>query len=207
MLSVLLLTLLAGQAVVVDRVAVVLESRVIKTSDIERDTRITEFLNEQPLDLSAGARRKAVERLIDQMLIRREIELGGYSIASREDASNMLAGLRKERFRTEAAYKAALRRYGISEDDLQAHLRWQLTVLQFIEERFRPGVLIRDQEIERYFRETFVKTAASGTTLTPAVRRQIEEQITGERVNEHFNSWLKQVRDQAKPRFIDGALP
>lgn len=141
------------------------------------------------------------------MLIRREIELGGYPMAASEDAAKMLAGLRKERFRTDAAYKAALQRYGISEDDLQAHLRWQLTVLQFIEERFRPGVLVRDQEIERYFQETFVKTAASGTTLTPAVRRQIEEEIAGERVTEHFNAWLKQIRDQAKPRYIPGALP
>lgn len=40
----LLFTLMAGTAVIVDRVAVVVESRVIKTSDVERDTRITEFL-------------------------------------------------------------------------------------------------------------------------------------------------------------------
>ena len=55
---------------------VVPESRAI-AADIERDLRVTEFLNGQPLSLGPTSRKAATNRLIDQVFIRREIRLGG----------------------------------------------------------------------------------------------------------------------------------
>ena len=120
LLSFLLAT--AASAVVVDRIAVIVEKRVIKTSDIEREVRVTQFLNAEPLDLGTEARKQAAERLIDQAIIRREIEAGGYSMASEEDAARMLEQVKKERSGSAAA------KYGLTEDQLLRHLRWQVTV-------------------------------------------------------------------------------
>ena len=39
--------------VVIDRIAVIVGKSVIKSSDVERNLRLTEFLNQQPLSLSA----------------------------------------------------------------------------------------------------------------------------------------------------------
>jgi hypothetical protein len=54
--------LLSG-AVVVDRVAIIVGKRVVKTSDLERDLRVSQFLNREPLDLSPATRRKVADRL------------------------------------------------------------------------------------------------------------------------------------------------
>src|ERR1035441_1089260 len=45
--------------VLVDRIAVIVGKQVIKSSDVERDLRVTAFINRQPIDLNAAARRKA----------------------------------------------------------------------------------------------------------------------------------------------------
>ncbi len=75
-------TVLSG-AVVLDRVAVVVGNRAVKTSDIERDLRASELLNSQPLDVSTEARKKAAQRLVEQELIRQEIDNGSLRSAFR----------------------------------------------------------------------------------------------------------------------------
>ena len=82
-------------AVVIDRVAVIVAKHVIKTSDIQRDLRLTQFLNHEPLDLSAEAMRQSAERLIDQAIIRDEIARGGYRRPSESDADNLVTQFRQ----------------------------------------------------------------------------------------------------------------
>ena len=53
--------MLSGE-VVIDRIAVIAGTHVIKLSDIDRDNRLTNFLNKTPLDFNAAAKREAVER-------------------------------------------------------------------------------------------------------------------------------------------------
>ena len=87
-----------GGTVVIDRIAVIVGKQVIKSSDVERDLRLTEFLNREPLGLSVAARRKAANRLIDQQLIRIEIASGGYSRAPDSDAEALFRQIERERF-------------------------------------------------------------------------------------------------------------
>ena len=126
---------------------------IVKDSDIERDLRVTYFLDGAPLDLGTESRKKATKRLIDQVFIRREIRLGDYPAATPEEAGQQLDSLKKQRFKTNAAYQDALRRYGLTEADLRTEFQWQLTVLRFIDARFKPAVLITAMQIERYYRE------------------------------------------------------
>ena len=72
------LTFAAAAQNVIDRVAVVVGTQVITESEVILEARLTAFLNEQPLDLGAGPRRAAAERLVDQQLIRNEMQIGGY---------------------------------------------------------------------------------------------------------------------------------
>src|ERR1700692_3192666 len=99
--NIALLMLLCGAlsgAVVVDRMAVVVGRRVVKTSDIQRDLRLTEFINRQTLNLSAAEMRKSADRLIDQAIIRDEIAKGGYRRPTDADAANFLKRLTQDRF-------------------------------------------------------------------------------------------------------------
>ena len=140
----LLLYATAGAAIV-DRIAIVAGSRVIKDSDIEREIRVIDFINGENLDFSPAARKKAADRLVEQALLRREIETGRYPAANADEVDKFLAQMRHQRFPSDAAYQAALDRYGITEDQLKKHLAWQLTVLHFIEQRFRAGIPEKEQ--------------------------------------------------------------
>lgn len=195
----------AGAAVVLDRVAIVVNNRVIKQSDIDREIRVMSFINGEPLSFSAEARRQAANRLIDQTLIREESQLAQYTQASPEDVDKMLAQIRAKR----PAFAADLKRHGITEEQLRKHLAWQITVLNFIEQRFRPGVLVGDEEVEKYFNENRTKLAQAAGGKPVAiedVRHEIVEQIAGERVNREFFDWLERARGRAGIRYVEAAL-
>jgi hypothetical protein len=141
---------------IVDRIAIVVNDRPIKDSDITRDIRLTDFLNGDPLDLSEAARRKSTQRLIDQQLIRREVQVGGYAKATPDEAGRFLASIVKQRFHDDQGqYQAALQKYGVTEKQLLDQLVWQLTVLHFIEQRFRPAVLDSGPDVEPKVNEVF----------------------------------------------------
>jgi len=184
-------------AVVIDRIAVVVGKHAIKASDIDRDLRVTEFLNRASLDLSAAAKRKSADRLIDQSIIRDEIATGGYNRASDADADAMLAQIRRERYAgSDARLRQELVRYGLPEEELREELLWQLTVLRFIDERFRPAVQVSDQDVRAYYDQHLAELKReyprdnSFTTLEPRVRNVVE----GDEVNKQFEAWLDDAR-------------
>ena len=168
-------------AVVIDRVAVIVGKHVIKTSDIERDLRVTNFLNHEPLRFDPDAKRKAAERLIDQQIIRDEMATGGYRRPTDADVDALLQKIPHD--------PATLARYGLTEDQLREQLLWQLTVIRFIDQRFRPAVLVTDEEVQAYYKEHFTGKG-SFEELAPKIRATLE----GEQINKEFESWIEQAR-------------
>jgi parvulin-like peptidyl-prolyl isomerase len=184
-------------AVVIDRIAVVVGKHVIKTSDIDRDLRVTEFQNRTPLDLSAAARRKSAERLIDQAVIRDEISTGGYNRASDAEAEAMLGQIRRERYGgSTALMRRELARYGLTEGELRVELLWQLTVLRFIDERFSPAVLVADQDIRDYYNQHLaqLKREYPRDYSVTALESKIRTVLQGQEVNKQFEAWLDEAR-------------
>ena len=114
----------AACAVLLDRIAVVVGTDVITETEVIEELRIDEFMSSQPLDLSSQQRRAAAARMVDQQLIRQEIEVTQYKPPTPSEADGMLRAFRQQHFRTEAAYHAALEKYGITEDELKQHLLW-----------------------------------------------------------------------------------
>jgi peptidyl-prolyl cis-trans isomerase SurA len=196
-------------AVVIDRIAIIAGNSIIKDSDIEREIRITGFLNHDPLQFSEATRKQAASRLIDQALLRREIQVAQHPYANDQDVNRFLEQIRKQRFKNDADYQQSLRDYGITEVQLRRALKWQLTVLRFINSRFRPGVLITDQDITQYFNEHSAEMTNrnGGKPLTlEEARPAIERQITGERVNRQFEEWLDETRKAANVQYREESL-
>lgn len=195
-------------SVIIDRIAVRVGDAIIKNSDIDRNIRVTQFLNNQPLNISNEARREASKRLIDQSFIRREIQLGDYPRATWEEADQQLDQLKKDRYKTEAAMQQAIRRYGLVEPDLRFEFHWQLTVLRFIDQRFKPAVLVTDEEIQKYYREhqAALRRANPGKASLDDLRDQIRDIIAGEKVNEQFFAWLDSQRQSNKVEFYEESL-
>lgn len=195
-------------AVIIDRISIVVDNRIVKESDIKRDIRVTSFLNNQTPDLSLPSEKKAANRLIDQLFIRREIEVGDYPTATLQEADQQLEKLRKERFRTEAAFEQALRRYDLTPLDLRLQFQWELTVLRFIDVRFKPAVLVTDDEIEKYYRNhaAALRREYPSKSSLDDLRAQIREILTNQKVNQQFFAWLDEQRKEAKIQFLEASL-
>jgi hypothetical protein len=195
--------------VVLDRIAVVAGTHVIKASDIDRDIRLTDFLNRAALNFSPSAKREAAERLITQQIIRDEIISGGYRRPPESQAIQLEAELRRDRFGgSEPRLREDLQRYRLTEGELRDQLLWQITVLQFIDERFRAGVVVTDNDVRGYYDQHVAELrqqypqSISFETLAPKIRESLE----GERINQSFNEWLDQMRKSYRVEFKQGAF-
>ena len=198
------------KAEVIDRIAVALDNQIITWSEVALEIRLSAFLNGDPLDFSTEARRKAAGRLVEQKLIRREIELGRYPEPSKDEVTAMLTQIQAQRFPVAEDYRKALEKYGVSEADVNAYLLWQLTLLRFIDARFRPGVQVSDEEIRAYFESEQAKgaQAASGGKQPrfEDLRDQIRETLTNQRVDQMLNDWLAAARKRAHIVFHEEAF-
>ena len=193
-----------ARAEIVDRISVIVGTRAIKQSDIERDIRVVSFLNQTQPDFSIRSRKASAARLIDQMLIRQDLLTAGTSPAPLSEVDQLLAQIKKDRFPNDALYRQSLAHYGITDDELKAALLWQLTVLSFIDQRFASASPVEDQEVEEYFHShpaEFTKARSSSD-----VRSQIENEISGERANQQFEAWLDQTRKDVRIDFREETL-
>jgi hypothetical protein len=207
-LALFVLTAIVTRAVIIDRIAIVVGSAIVKDSDIERDIRVTDLLNSQPLSFDAAARKQSASRLVDQIFIRREIRIGDYRTATPENAATQIQVLTKDRYKGEVGYKRALERYGLKDGELRAQFQWQLTVLNFIDARFKPAAYVSDQEIETYHKEHAVALHRQfpGKSTLPSLQPEIRDILVGEKVNQLFFAWLEEQRKSAKIVYREESL-
>jgi hypothetical protein len=202
-------SILLSGAVVLDRVAVIAGTHVIKTSDIDRDIRLTQFLNRQALNITPATKREAAERLITQDIIRQEIISGAYQRPQESEGATLEVDLRRDQFANSSEHlHDALQKYGLTESELRERLLWQITVLQFINQRFRAGVVVTDEDIRNYYNQHAAELRKQQLknitleTLTP----KIKEMLEGERINQSFNEWLDQARQGYRVEFKQEAF-
>ena len=117
--------------------------------------------------------------------------------------------LKRDRFHgSDTQLKGALSRYGLSEEQLKKYLQWQLTVLRFIDQRFRPGVLVTDDEVREYYDQhrAELQKANPKNNSFEVLQEKIRETMTGERVNTNFEEWLDETRRRTRIDFRDAAF-
>src|ERR1700689_5153064 len=79
-----------ARADLIDRIAVSVGSRVITETDLDRELRITALLNNEKPDLSPASKRRTAERMVDQTLVRNEMQESRYPPPSAADTEAAL---------------------------------------------------------------------------------------------------------------------
>ncbi len=189
-----LLTMPLG-AEVLDRVAITIDQKVITESQIDEEIRVTSFLNRQPAQWTTDARRTAADRLIQQFLVEREMNLGHYPPPTDDEVQNYLDGLITA-FGGPSAFNNALKEAKLNVDTLKVHLALQLTALRFIEYRFRPNFEITDEDIEAYRKRE----------SKPSSREAVRETLIQQRTDEILAAWLEESRKQVNLVYLDTTL-
>jgi hypothetical protein len=183
-------------AEVIDRIAITVGSNVITESELRQAVRLRQFLNLEPIDFRAFILRDVGERLVDQLLIRKENENSRYGAPPAESVQEARNQVVDQLFKgNRQAYIEALGAYGITEEVLAAHLTWQLTVVRFVSVRFGTGIQTRPEEVQAYFdKEIAPKLPAGSSRNLDDYRGQIEDTLSQQRANEQADEWLRETR-------------
>jgi peptidyl-prolyl cis-trans isomerase SurA len=210
LLPALLLCALSLPGDTIDRIAVAVGNRVITTSDIERQIRVSAFLSGTKPDLSPAARRKTAESMVDQKLIRGELETSRYPEPAPADLDAAYAEFKQKYFKTDDEYRRALADYGITEADARELLQWQRTWMGFVSLRFRSAVQVSDGEVQEYFDKTVApaaRAAAPGSSVSlDDFRDQIVAKLSGDLEDKQMNAWLVEARRHTQIVFYDEAF-
>ena len=146
--------------------------------------------------------------MIEQALIKREMELSRYPLPELSDAGESLKTL-KAMYPSESDFQSALESYEITADELTRRLWWQLTLLRFIDYRFRPGIQIPTPDVQAYYRQQVSEWEQKGTQPIPTFeesRDQIEEILTQKQIDQSLEQWIKDTKNQVPIAYLDPAL-
>lgn len=200
--------LLAGCscAEIVDRIAANIGLRAITDSEVREQIRVSAFIDGVDPDFGPRSLRDTVDRLIEQRLIRNEIEFVRFQGPGAEEAAPLLDQV-KSRFSDESAYRAELKKYRVSEEQLIQHLTWQLTALRFIEFRFQPAVEVTNTLIAQEYRQQAREWKEKHGTEAPPleeVRNEIEKIVRQRLIDSALDRWLGEVRTQNTILYHEG---
>ena len=206
-----LLALPAGAQTVVDQLYVTVDRTAITESMVRRSIRLASFLNRTEPDFSPANMRKVADRLVDQNLIRREMTLMRYPSPAFPDIQKRIESIRESRQQNESAFLEELHRYGLTREDLEEEIEWILTLLRFVDFRFRPAIEVTEEEVKQALDENRKLGSEQSRTETPGkldeLRAEIRTIVTDKRLTEAIEQWLQQTRQKVRIEYRKGTLP
>jgi hypothetical protein len=205
-----------ANAVVLDRVVAVVNNQAILASDVDDEVRLA-VLDPGGVGHGVLTPQRALEQLISRALIQQQIHQEDVQAAepSQDEVDARLKEIRREvpacvrlNCASEQGWTAFLAAHGLTPQRVEAYLRYRVQILHFIEQRFRQGIRITPEEIEKYYRETLLPQFAPGEAVPPldSVAQRIQEILLERQVNVLFDDWLRNLRRQGDVEVLDPAL-
>jgi hypothetical protein len=191
---------------VLDRIVATVNNHIILQSEWLDALRYEAFVSGRALDrLQAGDGKAALDRLIDQELLREQMRSSGFPHASSEEVEKRIQEIRKQHdgAHSQAGWEAALRRYGLTEGEVKKRVALQLDLMGLVDARLRPNVIIDSKSIESYYnQELLPQLRQSGARQVPLaeVTPKIKELLTQQKVNQMLLAWLQDLRSGSRIR-------
>jgi SurA N-terminal domain len=200
LLALLLCHFAARAGEVIDAIVATVNGHIILRSDWEDALRYEAFLSRRPLErLTAEDPKSALDRLIDQELLREQLSISASAHIPRQDLAQRIAEIRRRYpgAETEAGWRSLLARYALTEQGLEGYLEMQMNLMREVDTRFRPNVNVDSRSIESYYNQEFLpQLRRAGTSDVPLaeVRSRIKEVLTERKMNEMLMAWLQNLR-------------
>jgi len=198
----------SASAEVLDRIIATVNGHVILQSDWDEALCYEALLSNRTL---AQFTDDVLDRLIDQELLREQMNSAGFVHATDAEIDARLAEARKlyPQAASPQQWQSLLAQYHINETDLRTRIRTQIDLMRLVDARLRPAVQIDSKTIEAYYRDQFVpKLKQSGAADVPLaeVSSKIREVLTQQKVSELLVSWLQTLRSEGDVH-IPGVTP
>jgi hypothetical protein len=206
----------SGTATTIDRVVAVVNRQAILESDIHDDLQLS-VLDPSTIGQEKITEQQALERLISRTLIQQQIRQEDFQATQPkpEEVASRVAEIRTELpacvrvdCTSDAGWKNFLASHDLTPERVETYMRNRLEILSFIEMRFRQGIRIAPEEIEKYYRETLLPQYPEGQKppSLDQVSSRIEEVLLQQQVNVLFDNWLANLRKQGQIEVLDPAL-
>lgn len=196
---------------VIDRIVATVNRHIILQSDWDAALDFEAFTAGKLVEqLSLSERKAALDRLIDQELLREQIQAADFPHASAEEISKHVDQVRKQYSgsETDPGWQATLARYHLTEAELRSRLALQLDLLRLVDARLRPTVQIDSSSIESYYQhELLPQLRQSGAKEVPLaeVTPKIKELLTQQKMNQLLAAWLQNLRAGSEIRTDAGS--
>jgi hypothetical protein len=201
--------------VVLDRVVAVVNRHAILSSDLDDEIRLSVL--DPNTEGRTLTRQRALDQLISRALIEQQIRQEDAQAVepTQTEVEARLNEIRKElpacvrgNCATEDGWKAFLTAHGLTSERVESYLRYRLEILGFIEQRFREGIRISQQETASYYNGTLLPQYAPGEKAPPLdqVAPRIEEILLQQQVNALFDDWLANLRKEGDVEVLDPSL-
>jgi hypothetical protein len=185
---------------IVDRVVANVNGHVVLQSDWEEEVAFEAFEDgKDPASFTGDERKEALNRLIDQELLREQVRPS--QPAPPDQVAARVAEVRKlqPNAATDAGWHAALQRYGLTQQSLEARLSSQIQLMKLVEDRLRPSVQVDQKAVESYYHDQFLpelkKAGAQAKPLTE-VYGKIRTVLAEKKLNELLTGWIATLRSE-----------
>lgn len=187
-----------------DGIVATVNGHIILLSDWEDELRYEALISgRQPAQVAGTERKAALDRLIDQELLREQMRAADFQHASAAEIDQRILDIRKS-FSSpsdDSAWQPVLARYGFTLQTLKQHVALDLDLLRLVDERLRPKVSIDSPSIESYYNQKLLpelrQSGANDISLS-ALTPKIKELLTQQKVNELLEAWLVDLRSASQ---------
>jgi len=190
----------------IDRVVAAVNGHIILLSEWDSAARREALIDQKPLQsLTDASRRATLDRMIDQEVMRSEMENSSAPQCTPQEIAARLREIREQYpgATNDAAWYSILERYGVTAEELEAAIAMELNGLRLLDFRLRSSAQPDARQIERYYRDTY-QPAMREKHAQPAsladVTPQIREILTQQKLNELTAAFLQELRTQADIR-------
>lgn len=193
---------LAGE--VIDGVIATVNRKPVLQSDWDDAVRFEAFMQQKPLHSVTEAERVAgLQRLIDRQLLVIQMSDANYLAPSRDEVRAYVGKLRAQipAAGTDEGWQKLIAAYGFSQREIEANLRLEMQMMNFIEVRLRPNVHVHPEEVEAYYRTQVLpdleKVGGKVVTLQE-LEPKIRELLVQRHMDELLDAWLHNLRQQSQ---------
>ena len=198
------LSLQAGE--LLDRIVATVNTHVILQSEWDDEVRFEAFMSgRKPADVTMEQRKAALERLIDQYVLREQMRLTDFKPAGADAIKKQIDDLKIDQLREHPgqSWAMTLSQYRLTDKVVEEHVAAELEQFQLVDLRFRPSIQVSFAEVENYYREQIIpKLPASDPSSLKDADPKIREILLQEKMNQLLNSWLEMLRSQAQIRVL-----
>jgi len=173
----------------IDHVIAIVNADVILDSEVARRAAPTSPGPGKPPP--PGARKQALEALIDEALLSQEASRARISVSD-EEVTAAIADIKKQNNLDDAGLAKALAAQGYTLELYREDIRQQLLRLRAINLLIRPRVVVHDEEIEAAYKESKKANPQMGTF--EAEKDRLRQMMYEQRMAAETQKWLLEKR-------------